>query len=170
MSAAGFAMLAIAVLVAYEAFKHIQVVSASGSSAPSGPATSPNLGNTAGVQGGIPSSWLIGLAKNESPSALQGDFRYGTFGLSWGATPGIGTKGATYGSQDPNCFGCGFTPTVYSSWEQAVQGLSQWINQHAPSAWQYAQSGNCQGFFSALQSGGYGGNAGWPAQICGLAA
>ncbi len=174
MNAAGFAMVALAIFIGYEAFQHFKAVTASaaGSSTPgSVPPIAAGAGSPAasiGSSGLIPNSWLRGLAKSESPSALQGNYQYGIFGLSAGSTPGIGYPGQTsYSSQDPN--GGTFAPQIYQSWDQGLQGLTQWINQHAPSAWGYAQSGNCVGFFQALQAGGYGGNAGWPSNICGLA-
>lgn len=146
MTAVLFGVMILGALIAYESWLGLKSASAapSGGSGPASAGSSPGTVPTVSLPpggGSVPQSWLIGLARNESPSALQGNFQYGAFGLSAGSTPGYGTPGtSSYGSLDPR--GGSFQPQIFSSWAEAVSGLTAWINRKAPQAWSYAATGN----------------------------
>ena len=155
MAAVGIALLVIGALIVYEVVKGGGITAASATT-PSGTGSTGVSAISPSPSGLIPTSWLTALAAHESPSALQGDFTYGAFGLSAGSTPGIGVPGTTsYGSQDPR--GGSFTPQLYSGWNEAVAGLENWINQYAPEAY---GAGSCSQFVAILQQHGYGPLAG----------
>jgi hypothetical protein len=164
MGSVALLVILVGVFIVYEAVKSLTPAEAAASA--NQPASSAGTGGgtavgnavqpVTGSGGSIPQNWLQALAAHESPSALRGDFTYGAFGLSAGSTPGIGVPGTTaYSSQDPR--GGTFTPQLFNSWDQAVQGLRSWIDRYAPEA--YGAS-SCAQFMSILQSHGYGPLAG----------
>ena len=171
MGAVGIVLLVAGGFLVYEVLKGGGITAASAST-PTGAQLEQPLGDAAishtAAPGAIPTSWVNALAANESPSALQGDFNYGAFGLSCGTVPGYPCTPPQYG-------GAGMTPPLqlFPNWAAAVSGLEYWVNQNAPEAWGFAAAGNCQGFFQALVNHNYCVGVGcdtWANTICGRVA